>query len=692
MRAKGILISVIWVLAAWAHAQRYTIPQIEDDADLTTLIGVANPHGDDVLVSVLGFGPGGAQFGKSASLTQIPAHGMVWMDVNELFGEQASEVAWIQVEGDESLRVLAEIRGDGTRSAYWSSSSLSEWLYMPHVAKNTSQFSTALSAVNGTAGSVYTSLTPSPSGDEVVLDALNVGFGKSHHDVLEFWTDVSEINWVFLSASEPAVSAMEYFTYNQEPRMASLSLDASRGKTLRFLHVATDTSNFWTGMVYINVGGFPANVVETCYDAAGAVIKSHEPEPLVAGGKTTLLFDAQNQERVPAGTSWVEVSSSQDLVGYALFGSINGGADATFAGIQGNYSGGTRLDYPVYAAEANMWTGYVAVNVGDQDARLVFRLFSDEGDVLGTHEVPNVLPRQKVALLGLNMFGVEANQLEGSWVQASASGSSWAGFALWGDQGHATRDVLCGVNAAISTNPELNQSSQDAFFGDQAYENVVLIEEFTASNCPYCGVAAREMEGFYRDDPYATAAVLRYGSWSSDPYYTVDNYEFIRARSSYYDVEGVPDFWVDGLLEKIGSGNVGGYIDYFVSERQQVDRPFQVTVKADPLESKVRVWVQYPSPMRVGDFTLRVAIVEKEYDFGTPPGTNGQSVFHGNMLLMLPDADGVALTESAGTLKKYVFTYDRDLINPHPPTQVVAIAFIQDDTDHEVLGTSTFGY
>ncbi|PIE90136.1 MAG: hypothetical protein CR997_07720 [Acidobacteria bacterium] len=435
-------------LCSLAYAGDYYVPEVQCGNGNMTYIGAVNPTDAAAELTVLGFGGDGTEYGASEALTSLNAMGMAYMSINDLFGENAANICWLKVSSMANLHVFAEVMNTGTRSAYWSSSKLSENLYTPHVAKNTEAFTTVIVSVNGTNQGFQTALRPKPSGSTKVLTEHATPYGKAKKNVLDLWSDVSTINWVWMESNAAGNSAMEYFSYNTKNAMASLGLEDSKGKTLRFLHVATDTVNFWTGMVYINVGDAAASVTETYYDANGFVLKTYQPDPIDPSGKVTLLFDANTQERVPAGTAWVQVTSDQDLVGYELFGSANGKEDATFAGIQGNYTHGNVLDYPYYTATEGTWAGIVAVNVGTETADLTFNLMNADGQVVDTYVKSGVAPNKKVVSVGSSMF---PNAADGMWVQAKASASQFAGFMLWGDQGRTIRDNLSGVNAKVST-------------------------------------------------------------------------------------------------------------------------------------------------------------------------------------------------------------------------------------------------
>lgn len=442
-----IILFAMATLADTGLLNKYYVPEVQASDTMSTYLYIVNPNDQASDVEIWGFAADGTEFGQSAVISTLAPMGRAWISVADAFPNDFENVGWVQVGGSKALEVFVELWNDGTRSAYWAAGSLTDLAYMPHVAKNTATFSTTHVAVNGGNQGMQSVLRPKPSGSAKILSEHATGFGKAKKDVLEYWSDVSEINWVEQQSNARAAAAMEYFDYiDGNMRRASLALDGMKGKTLRFLHIATNTSTFWTGMVYINVGTANAAITETYYDASGNVLATRTPDALAPNGKVTLLFDANTQDPVPAGSAWLKVESDQDLVGYELFGSATGTADDFFAGLQGNYTSNQVLDYGHFQASNSEWIGYVAVNVGTEAAGVTFHLMDASGAELAQATVANVAPNEKITRLGADLF---PNQSGGAWVRATTTGSAWAGFMLWGDHNGAYRAYLSGVNAAL---------------------------------------------------------------------------------------------------------------------------------------------------------------------------------------------------------------------------------------------------
>lgn len=242
---------------------------------------------------------------------------------------------------------------------------------------------------------------------------------------------------------------MEFFsTLPGETQIASLGLDQNRGKPVRFLHIAKDLNNFWTGIVYFNVTDQTAQATETYFDELGNALEVRQLQ-IAPSEKITRLFDsATTGDAVPAGAAWMEVDADQDLIGYELFGSPQTSPSDYFVGLQAEYSSGSELLYPHVESDDLHFTGLVALNLGDQPGDLTFHLYNANGDLLASQTQTGLAGKTKVTLLARQLFTPEA-LADGAWIRATSSNSQWAGFLLWGDLTSPGRQNLAGIKAGL---------------------------------------------------------------------------------------------------------------------------------------------------------------------------------------------------------------------------------------------------
>ncbi len=430
--------------------RRYHLAEIQTGGGAETYVGVLNSGDVPRRVDIYGYGANGETLGRSTLLNRLSQGGLARFDVKDAFPSTASQLAWIQIGSDGDLSVYAELMTAETRSAY-KASVLEGEVLLPHIAKDTGSFETVLSAVNGTEGATACSLTEKPAETVYPFEETDTPFGRTSRPITDFLGDDLRGGpdlWGTVGCPSNGVAAMEFFTrLPDRTQQAALGLDGQRGQTLNFLHVATNTGLFWTGMLYINVGDAATTATETFYGADGNVISTRQTL-VESGGKETMLFDFENQERVPPGTAWVQVTADQDLIGYELFGTPRISNNDTFTGLQGNYGGGTVLNYPHVISNDNMFTGLVALNLGDASADVVFTAYNSDGAVLESTTAQTVGRKTKLVQLASDLFSAETLS-QAAWVRASATGSQWAGFLLWGDQ-VGERHYMSGMNADIS--------------------------------------------------------------------------------------------------------------------------------------------------------------------------------------------------------------------------------------------------
>jgi hypothetical protein len=316
------------------------------------------------------------------------------------------------------------------------------------VARDTTNFETFLSTANTTTGLINHHIQADPNGASYLFREHREPLTRVHGDIREFLgANLEDVQFARLQSDVPGPAAMEYFlTLPERDRLAALGLTGQSGTTLRFLHVAENTSVFWTGLVAINVGDTATPLTTRYFDAAGNLLLSEESE-LQSGQKVTHLRDQNGSATIPDGTAWVEMTAQQPLTGYELFGSVNTAADRFFAGLQGNYTDGTQIRYPIFQVDENRWTGLVAVNTGDFEDSLQLELIGADGQVLEVQTTEAVAPKAKITLLANDFFQDPEAKANGKWVRATSSGSNWAGFQLWGDHNVAPRQNLAGIHA-----------------------------------------------------------------------------------------------------------------------------------------------------------------------------------------------------------------------------------------------------
>ena len=172
---------------------------------------------------------------------------------------------------------------------------------------------------------------------------------------------------------------------------------------------------------------------------------------------------------------------------------------------------------------------------------------------------------------------------------------------------------------------------------------MVLVEERTSSSCPTCGNQNPAFDARMLDNA-DHVALIKY-QWGDgghpDVMYDFNPTDVYDRVVSYYGAVGYPQVWVNGDLVGVPNSYQQSSIDNDVA----VDAWFQIegwstiSPERDALEINL-------STTALKDYTtdadtalvVHVAVVERTIDFGTPPGTNSESVFLSVMRKMLPSA------------------------------------------------------
>jgi len=431
-------------------AHRRWLPGVGGESE--ALVAIVNPGDAPAAVEIYGFNALGEEIGRAQALAELPPRGGARLFMAALFPDSSANIAWLQVAADRPLHVFAELQNDETRAAYWGADALEPLLFAPHVARDTALFETRFAVVNGGPFGASQSARRGIVGRDTLMPEHLAPYTHVDRDVRDlFGVNLEAVSMASLVSNAASMAAMERFvTLPDRGQMAALGLNAASGETLRFLHVAADLTQFWTGMVYLPIGDAPVRVEERYFGASGGLLDLRVRESVAPEQKITLLVDRANAAAFPAGTAWIEVRADGPLIGYELFGSPRERPDDFFAGLKSAESGGRTLDYPYVVYAADRWTGLVAVNLGEETADIAFTAYDAAGAALETATVVDAAPKVKLVRLLEALFQNPDTWSRAAWVRAEATGSQWAGFALWGDRGGETRRHMSGLTAAVS--------------------------------------------------------------------------------------------------------------------------------------------------------------------------------------------------------------------------------------------------
>jgi len=212
-----------------------------------------------------------------------------------------------------------------------------------------------------------------------------------------------------------------------------------------------------------------------------------------------------------------------------------------------------------------------------------------------------------------------------------------------------------------------------SFAGDRN----ILVERFTSSTCGPCASANPNMEAFLAwADPNKATGLSYHMNWpapGNDPMYLINPIDNT-ARRTAYGVNSIPYWFFDGTYTGSTSYSV---LQSLYGTRSAVLSPVTIVVtesrNGNNVSVQAEVYCEFaiPNPNAV----VHLAVVENVVQYASPPGTNGESVFHDVMRKMLPTASGIPITLLPG--QKYTFNYNYTMDPAWVPAQIENLVFVQ---------------
>jgi hypothetical protein len=183
--------------------------------------------------------------------------------------------------------------------------------------------------------------------------------------------------------------------------------------------------------------------------------------------------------------------------------------------------------------------------------------------------------------------------------------------------------------------------------GSLAYaqsQRLVMVEGFSQASCGPCASQNPALNAALSAAGTSTVVSIKYQtSWPGVDPMNAQNPTEVAARVSYYGISGVPDRILDGTNTDVDAAAI--------SARYAVPSPFTLSINhvfnADRSAATVTAVITCTQAVTAtGNMVLQVGLIEKEINFATAPGTNGEKDFYSVMRKMLPNANGTALAGS----------------------------------------------
>jgi hypothetical protein len=210
---------------------------------------------------------------------------------------------------------------------------------------------------------------------------------------------------------------------------------------------------------------------------------------------------------------------------------------------------------------------------------------------------------------------------------------------------------------------------------------IVLVEHFTSVNCGPCPEANEVINGIL--DAFGPEQVLgiEYHPWPADPFYNAAPDENI-LRSSFYSVSSVPKMFLEGITSPQPTDSAA--IVQEIEIRLNTAAPIAITVSDTAVGQSWSGTAELVGLSNTAATDLRgyFVVMEREVNYASPPGTNGEKDFLYVMRAILPSANGQQISIGAGASLNI-----QEQTDLHPDVdadEVYAIYFIQDYVSKEI--------
>lgn len=226
---------------------------------------------------------------------------------------------------------------------------------------------------------------------------------------------------------------------------------------------------------------------------------------------------------------------------------------------------------------------------------------------------------------------------------------------------------------------------------------MILLEEATSTYCGPCAGQNPTFQSYVADNLDRVVPIVYHHSYpgsGNDQFHKADPAMNTARISTYYGITGVPHVKVNGkAAPPLGQSYEGApgditslnaYIDDLSGQTSPID--MYVTMTKDGNDATVNV--QVVSSEDISGKKLRIVICTYEVLLDTP-APNGEDEFYWTARKMLPDANGVDFNITAGEQENFSHEFTMPSNWEGGYDEVYAVAFIQDDSNKDVLQAAT---
>ena len=218
-----------------------------------------------------------------------------------------------------------------------------------------------------------------------------------------------------------------------------------------------------------------------------------------------------------------------------------------------------------------------------------------------------------------------------------------------------------------------------SIIGYSQSQKMILVEHFTQASCGPCATYNPILKGILDDTQNANriTSIKYQTSWPGfDPMHDHNPSE-VDARVANYGVSSVPNTVIGG---NFWIGNPAGLTQSIIDSAKNDTSLFDITLSHDFNDNmdEIEVTMKIKANATISaNLIARIAVVEREINFSSPPGSNGERDFHNVMKKMLPNNGGTALPNTMNPGDSVIISESWKMKNVYDNNELAVVAFVQ---------------
>ncbi len=258
----------------------------------------------------------------------------------------------------------------------------------------------------------------------------------------------------------------------------------------------------------------------------------------------------------------------------------------------------------------------------------------------------------------------------------------------------ATTPGMIDFRAFISeVNGSADENSANDEFAEtlEIFENgkVTLVELWTNAGCPPCALYVPPLTKNVREGGSYAVMVAFHSDWPGTDVMNQHNPDDPEFRGDFYNISSSTTGYPTAVINGNGkSGNPAGFTaaDILGGAEEVSDiRINNPTVEIQGGDIVFSAEVEAYAP--TANLTAHMAVVEKDVQFPSAPGSNGETEFGFVMKKMVPDYNGTAIAAMSVGAKEMI-SGSWTLSNVYENEELAVVFYVQDDFTEEVLQTT----